>query len=1068
MLARHHQLLSPITLSLAGLAGLVGLAGCDALPAADTATESRGAPLWKAPLEPCIATGTVTMKHDDGTVDVSQQIGAGLATYARPNDMIEIDFSVTKECQEEHGSRVTLAASTDPGIGFGISPQQATQAWDVDTQRFKSSGGTLVVHVPDCFFQLDLAFGEPLATQGVDASYASAGRSIVSVRGGQNACSAPALAVRQFDSVQPGWGEAPVSANFGWEIDADPAAQLTCSFDFDGDGKADYVHDNCPANTSEISLAELPQHVFESLGRHRPELIVSDGARRVWAATTIYANHIEYASGVRFPEATQKFVGGTRSEDKSLLATITLEYTSTKDVPAIAVGDVIVGKADGGYMVRAQQVTHKLNTLTIVGPSVGLDQTVKSGFVGLRDVQVSTEHAHCVGTCAGEIEPVSDPPGVVAKPALALDAPNQLLAGESTYGVRVGLAAFKPHVTAEAWVGLVVKDFVLDFGFLSVDAVDIEVVPTVEATLGMNLDVFNKSVDLGRFYMGTLPLGLPVTVWVVPHVDFKASVKFSGKATFRAPVSLQKQNDAWNNTLTTETAGEVSGPDGGWSVGGSVSAGMALNNELALGLLRGPYFGPYATLGLRKTFDEDCAFCIKGDLEGGVQVGWSKPWGVGDLFDPLKLFKKIDLFNVCTPDNGPEACPQEPQDPPPGGTVGDVHAMSHDGLMFDFQAGGEFVLVRATGGAPFEVQSRQEPMGGHLALSVNTAVATVIDGVPLGVYAGVGPHVLRGGVVLPLAVGASEAVGGGTITRDASNRYTISYPTGEVVIVKHLGGHLDVAVELPEARANQVEGVLGDFDGDWRNDIGLGGEDYVPLPVTAELLYRGDAAFTQIWRVEPGHSLFDYADGRSAETFRLPPYVDMPSGSPPSSPGAAELARTACGACPPALHDACMLDVGVSGDASFAAVCQIGGTPAGQNFPSDGPIAVSPRYGAPIDCSGAGGYTDGRLVFQGPGALGAGQYPTTTYYNILVEGHDPANNSWEFVDAFQTAVPDGAWPIDCTELGGDWGECSYRLRPSGPCDDDLMFDEYRWAFSQTDDMNNPLYYAEAVFAPPAP
>ena len=57
-----------------------------------------------------------------------------------------------------------------------------------------------------------------------------------------------------------------------------------------------------------------------------------------------------------------------------------------------------------------------------------------------------------------------------------------------------------------------------------------------------------------------------------------------------------------------------------------------------------------------------------------------------------------------------------------GGSVGDPHLRTHDGLWYDFQGAGEFVLVRSVDGAA-EVQVRQEPPSDARMVTVNTAVA---------------------------------------------------------------------------------------------------------------------------------------------------------------------------------------------------------------------------------------------------------------------------------------------------------------------------------------------------------
>ena len=57
---------------------------------------------------------------------------------------------------------------------------------------------------------------------------------------------------------------------------------------------------------------------------------------------------------------------------------------------------------------------------------------------------------------------------------------------------------------------------------------------------------------------------------------------------------------------------------------------------------------------------------------------------------------------------------------------GDPHIQTLDGLGYDFQAVGEFVLIESTSGDDLQVQVRTAPVGD--LVSVNVAVATLVDG----------------------------------------------------------------------------------------------------------------------------------------------------------------------------------------------------------------------------------------------------------------------------------------------------------------------------------------------------
>jgi len=69
-------------------------------------------------------------------------------------------------------------------------------------------------------------------------------------------------------------------------------------------------------------------------------------------------------------------------------------------------------------------------------------------------------------------------------------------------------------------------------------------------------------------------------------------------------------------------------------------------------------------------------------------------------------------------------------------TWGDPHLVTFDGLNYDFQAPGEFVLVESTDlNMPFEIQVRHGLVPGSNSVSLTKAMAMGIDGHKVGVYA---------------------------------------------------------------------------------------------------------------------------------------------------------------------------------------------------------------------------------------------------------------------------------------------------------------------------------------------
>lgn len=1056
---RHH----PLFISACTLAGLLG---CEAPePAAEPV--SREASLEEVLPEPappsCLDDVKLVLQHEDGTVDSTTSLVEGFGSLARPNDLVQLHYALASECAAEHGGRVSLVAYTSPGVTPAVlTPKPPSRAFDMHT-ALNGAGGLLQVRLPPCAFEVDVALGEPVqAFPGPVNPYTAANRLIAGGLGGYGSCEAvPSLAVERFDPAEAGWGEAPVSAHFGWKLDADADAALTCALDLDGDGEAEKVLTPCVRDTDGIKTAALPFHTFAAVGEHRPSIVVSDGERRIWAATSIFANHLEYKPDVVFPEDAAGFVeAAVEPAQPPALATVKLRFASPGDVPAIAPGAVVVGKGGpSGYMIRAAEVVTQGDSLVVIGAAVGLEDAVAGGFFGLRDVAIDTSKAGCgAGTCPGTVTPVPEAPGAAGGEGpglLGVQADE-----EATLGVKVALDVMDGLAELEVFAGVFVERLVLHFGLFGLDRVDITGTPSGEITAAIKAEFESESDDFGEYVVGTLPTPVPLTVWMVPKATLAASMKALLKGSIRAPFSIVYDDAGWRTQVDPEINGE-SGPGSALEVEGEVKVEVAPEFELRLAFLQGPYAAPKLGLGLKATRDP-CEGCLTAFVDGGAEVGWhSDVWFGGELFEPqeVTLFE-VELLKKCWEmPVVPELCEEPDPDPdqePGGGSYADVHLVSHDGLLFDFQAGGEFVLTRATEGAPFEVQTRQEPFGEQLALSYNTAMATVVDGHRVGLYTRMPSTLYVDGVPTELANDETLALGAGQIGLVGGSAYMIEYPGGERVEALKSGqadrSHFNIFVRLPEARDGKVEGLLGDADGDRANDIRIGPDAFIPHPVSfASLHAHGPGTFGAAWRVEPADSLFDYAPGTGPMTFRAPPYSLMPTAQFGTNGPFAELAQTVCASCPLLLREGCLLDVGHTGDATFADACLNSLVqPVDLLPPSVDPILVGPTL--PFeDCE------EQVMVFRAPGAGLADQYPTGEDFEIQIHGFESLPipgfpPSWRLYQTFRTTdAPVGGsdWgeQFECEPLGpSGWGECRLRIQPRGQaCAGDLWIQYYRWS-----------------------
>lgn len=233
-------------------------------------------------------------------------------------------------------------------------------------------------------------------------------------------------------------------------------------------------------------------------------------------------------------------------------------------------------------------------------------------------------------------------------------------------------------------------------------------------------------------------------------------------------------------------------------------------------------------------------------------------------------------------------------------THGDPHIRTIDGINYDFQAAGEFVLLRGVG---LEIQTRQTavetsaPLGpnSHTGLtscvSVNTAVAIKLgsnrityqpqlNGAadPEGLHLRVnGKRVQLGAAGIPLGSGdrimPTSAPGGVQIEA-----------AGGTVIVLTPGwwNHYQLWYLNIDARhVRATEGLMGQVAaGNWlpaMPDGSLLGPKPDGLGQRYEILYY---VFGEAWRVNNDNTLFDYAPGTSTEDFSL---VQWPNGNQPDS-----------------------------------------------------------------------------------------------------------------------------------------------------------------------------------------
>jgi hypothetical protein len=219
-----------------------------------------------------------------------------------------------------------------------------------------------------------------------------------------------------------------------------------------------------------------------------------------------------------------------------------------------------------------------------------------------------------------------------------------------------------------------------------------------------------------------------------------------------------------------------------------------------------------------------------------------------------------------------------------------------------------------------EVQARQEAWTPQSSVSYNTAVAANVDGDRVGVYSREPASLMVNGVAIKASDIEERLPHGGVLQRHGGE-VIVTWPDGSRLTVTRLGSTLSFGFEPSPAVGPTLHGLLGSRDGNPANDLTTrAGVVLSPTdPAFKTKLYD---PFGNSWRISQAESLFDYQPGESTATFTHLDFPSSPATVASLDPGARATAEAVCRALgvqsEPWLDD-CILDVGVTGDSSFAA-----------------------------------------------------------------------------------------------------------------------------------------------------
>jgi hypothetical protein len=302
-------------------------------------------------------------------------------------------------------------------------------------------------------------------------------------------------------------------------------------------------------------------------------------------------------------------------------------------------------------------------------------------------------------------------------------------------------------------------------------------------------------------------------------------------------------------------------------------------------------------------------------LSGGtaVEIEYGSIWRPAE-----ELARDWCAMLEANPAAAPGSCRDLNRLPRSGGaSIGEPHLHTFDRLTYDFQGAGEFVLVRSTRD-DFQVQARQRPKGMTLCpgIAINEAVAVAVMGHRVVLDRGRTSVLSVDAEARELAVGASISLdaSGAKLERPERERWRIVWPDGSLVQVS-TRAYLNIHIVPAAARANSLEGLLGNFNGRLEDDLRVPstGESVLVMEGTQARVPRA-ALYDRVapaFRVTNATSLFDYAPGTNADTYSDPTYPNLPLDLASLSADARKAAERFCmghvGS--PLLEEQCELDV---------------------------------------------------------------------------------------------------------------------------------------------------------------
>lgn len=242
---------------------------------------------------------------------------------------------------------------------------------------------------------------------------------------------------------------------------------------------------------------------------------------------------------------------------------------------------------------------------------------------------------------------------------------------------------------------------------------------------------------------------------------------------------------------------------------------------------------------------------------------------------------------------------------------GDPHTVTLDGRAYDLMSVGEFELMQVPE-LGLNFQARYVPLGSSVSLLDAIAFEIADDHVEID-----SGTVRVNGQEVPLSADSGTLLldSGAAIVRDDSTFSVVVAGENEGVVLQMKGRNLRVFA----SEGLETSGLLGNNNGDPSDDLVYGDGTPAGQDPSPETLH---GPFADSWRVTDETTLFTYGPGESPETVADPGFPDQYVDLSDFSDSAIDAATDSCTAAevlPGPAFDACLLDVILTADESFAA-----------------------------------------------------------------------------------------------------------------------------------------------------